>query len=102
MSTPPPSPDLISINSCERLNFGDLHSIFYDCGVKIVEQQIKVDYINEEIGRNLEISRVDSLTMQRRLTHTKKNVHTLTVLVVRLMVMMFGFLVDKVHSLINN
>lgn len=61
-----------------------------------------MDRINEEIGCDLVNSKVGLLTMQRHLTHTKKRVHTLTVLVVGLVVVMFGFLVDKVRSLIKN
>ena len=40
------------------------------------------------------------LYVQSRLDRNEKKVHALTVLVVGLMVVMFGLLVDKLHSLI--
>lgn len=83
------------------LNFGDLHSIICDCWAKIVEDQIEVDRIKEEMGHDLVIKRVDALVMQRLLEYTEKKVHSLTVFVVGLMLVMFGFLVDKVHYLMN-
>lgn len=53
------------------------------------------------MGRDLVIKRVDALVMQRLLEYTEKKVHFLTIFVVGLMLVMFGFLVDKVHYLMN-
>ncbi|CAI9269962.1 unnamed protein product [Lactuca saligna] len=101
MATSSQSPDTISLNSCNMLNFGDLYSIFCDRGAKKVEHQIEVGRIKEEMGHNLVITKVDALVMQRRLEYTEKKVHYLTVFVVGLVLVMFGFLVDKVHYLMN-
>ena len=61
---------------------------------------MEVGRIKEEMGHDFVISRIDMLSVQRRLDCNEKKVHVLTVLVVGLVVLMFGFLVDKLHSLI--
>ncbi|KAL7612984.1 hypothetical protein Lser_V15G07334 [Lactuca serriola] len=78
MATPPPlSPESISINSRDRLNFGDLHTIYCDCGAEIAEQKMEVARFKEEMGRDLVLSRVQSLALHRRIERTeKKFLHT--------------------------
>ncbi|CAI9291734.1 unnamed protein product [Lactuca saligna] len=73
MATPPPfSPDSICINSRDRLNFGDLHTIYYDCGAEISEQKIEVTHLKEEMDRDLVLNRVESLALHRRNECTEK------------------------------
>ena len=47
------------------------------------------------------ITKVNSLIMQCRLEHTEKKVQSLTMLVMGMAVLMFGFMVDKVHYLMS-
>ncbi|KAL7591811.1 hypothetical protein Lser_V15G33262 [Lactuca serriola] len=73
MATPPPlSSESISINSRDRVNFGDLHTIYCDCGAEIAEQKMEVDRFKEEMGRDLVLSRVQSLALHRRIERTEK------------------------------
>ncbi|CAI9299299.1 unnamed protein product [Lactuca saligna] len=102
MATPPPlSSESISINSRDRLNFGDLHTIYCDCGAEIAEQKMEVARFKEEVGRDLVLSRVQSLALHRRIERTKKKVTSLTVLVIGLVIVTFGFMVEKFLRIVN-
>ncbi|CAI9292716.1 unnamed protein product [Lactuca saligna] len=99
MATPPPSPDSISLNSQDRMNFSDIHTIFCDCGERVAETQVELDRIKEEMGRGSVISRVEMLVVQRRLDRQDKKMQAMTVTLVGLVVATLGFLVDKMHTL---
>ncbi|KAL7587859.1 hypothetical protein Lser_V15G38895 [Lactuca serriola] len=99
MATPPPSPDSISLNSRDRMNFNDMHTIFCDCEERMAETQVEMDRIKEEMGRDYVISRVEMLVVQSRLDCNDKKMQAMTVVLVGLMVVTLGFLVDKMHTL---
>ncbi|CAI9271729.1 unnamed protein product [Lactuca saligna] len=99
MATPPPSPDSISLNSRDRMNFSDIQTIFWDCGERVAKTQVEMDRIKEEMGRGSVISRVEMLVVQRRLDRQDKKMQAMTVVLVELVVVMLGFLVDKMHTL---
>ncbi|CAI9280301.1 unnamed protein product [Lactuca saligna] len=99
MATPPPSPDSISLNSRDRMNFSDIHTIFCYCGERMVETQVEMDRIKEEMGRDSMISRFEMLAVQRRLDRQDKKMQAMTVVLVGLVVVTLGFLVDKMHTL---
>ncbi|KAL7605150.1 hypothetical protein Lser_V15G15184 [Lactuca serriola] len=99
MATPPPSPDSISLNSQDRMNFSDIHTIFCDYGERMAETQVEMDRIKEEMGRDSVISRVEMLSVQRRLDRQDKKMQAMTIVLVGLVVVTLGFLVDKMHTL---
>ncbi|CAI9292773.1 unnamed protein product [Lactuca saligna] len=102
MATPPPqSLESVSINSRDRLNFDDLYTIFYECGAQIVEQKLEVEHLEEEMGRDLVISKVDLLALHCRLEQTGKKLHSITVFVVGLVFAIFGFLVANVVNVLK-
>ncbi|CAI9266257.1 unnamed protein product [Lactuca saligna] len=100
MATPPPSPYLISLNSRDRMNFSDIHTIFYDCGERMAETQVEVNRIKEEIGCDFVISRVEMVAMQRRLDRNEKKMHAMTVVVVALVMVTISLMIEKIHALI--
>ncbi|CAI9297755.1 unnamed protein product [Lactuca saligna] len=103
--TPPPSPDTInsknSISSTDELNLNDLHTIFYDCGEKIVEQQGQVERMKEEMGRDYLHSRVDVLNMQQMFDHVEKQIKAIALLVVGVVVNMFLVMIFIIHLIIS-
>ncbi|CAI9291559.1 unnamed protein product [Lactuca saligna] len=102
MATPPPqSSDSVSINSRDRLNFDNLHTIFCECGAQIAEQKVEVDRLKEEMDRDLVMCRMDSLALHRRLEQAEKKLHSVIVLVVGLVIVIFGFLMEKVLDVLK-
>ncbi|CAI9282135.1 unnamed protein product [Lactuca saligna] len=100
MATPPLSSDSISLNSRDRMNFSDIHTIFCDCGEKMAETQVEVNRIKEEMGRDSVISRVEMVAVQRRLDRNEKKLHAMTVVVVALVMVTISLMIEKIHALI--
>ncbi|CAI9302522.1 unnamed protein product [Lactuca saligna] len=100
MATPPSSPDSILLYSRDWMNFSDLHTIFCDCEERMTESQVEMDRIKEEMGSDSVISRIEMLTVQCRLDRNNKKMQDMTVVVVGHVVVTFGFLVGKMHTLI--
>ncbi|CAI9280882.1 unnamed protein product [Lactuca saligna] len=75
--------------------------IFYDCGEKVVEQQGQVKRINEERGRDYLHSRVDVLNMKQRFDHVEKQIKSIALLVVGIIVVMFLVMIFIIHLILN-
>ncbi|CAI9294682.1 unnamed protein product [Lactuca saligna] len=72
LAPPPPSPG--SIYSPEFLNLNDLHTIVCDCGDKIVAYQIKMHRLNDKLGKDFILCRVDHIDLQHKLEDQDKKV----------------------------
>ncbi|CAI9297124.1 unnamed protein product [Lactuca saligna] len=103
--TPPPSPDTInsnnSISSRDGIYLNDLHTIFCDCGDKIVEQKCEVERMKEEMGCDYLHSRVDVLHMQQRFEKVKKHIKVIALLVVGLVVVMLLLMIFIIHLIVS-
>ncbi|CAI9283113.1 unnamed protein product [Lactuca saligna] len=103
--TPPPLLDNInsnnSISSRDGLYLNDLHTIFYDCGDKIAEQKGEVERMKEEMGRDYLHFRVDVLNMQQRFEKVEKQIKTIALLVVGLVVVMLLLMIFIIHLIVS-
>ncbi|CAI9272068.1 unnamed protein product [Lactuca saligna] len=103
--TSPPSPDTInsnnSISSTDGLNLNDLHTIFCDRGEKITEQQGQVKRMKEDMGRDYLNSRVDVPNMQQRFDHVEKQIKSIALLVVGVVVVMLLIMIFIIHLIIS-
>ena len=78
-----------------------MHTIFCDCGEKIVEQQGQVKRMKEERVRDYLHSRVDVLNMQQRFDHVEKQIKAIALLVVGVVFVMFLVMIFIIHLIIN-
>ncbi|KAL7603053.1 hypothetical protein Lser_V15G18909 [Lactuca serriola] len=62
---------------------------------------MEVTRLKEEMGRDLVLSRVESLALHRRIQRTEKEVTSLTILVIGLVIVPFGFMVEKFLRIVN-
>ncbi|CAI9285042.1 unnamed protein product [Lactuca saligna] len=103
--SPPPSPDTInsknSISSIDGLNLNDLHTIFCDCGEKIVEKQGQVECMKEEMGRDYLHSKVDVLNMQKRFDQVEKQIKPIAPLIMGVVVVMLLSMIFIIHLIIS-
>ncbi|CAI9285002.1 unnamed protein product [Lactuca saligna] len=100
MSTPPPpSPD--SINSGEFVNLSDLHSIFCDCGDKIVANQIEMQTLKDQVGKDFIVCRVDHISMHHKLEDHERKLKVIALVMGGVMVAMLGMMMIGVKVLMK-
>ncbi|CAI9263426.1 unnamed protein product [Lactuca saligna] len=96
---PPPSPD--SINSGEFVNLSDLHSIFCDCGDKIAANQIEMQTLKDQVGKDFIVCCVDHISQHDKLEHHERNLKVIALVMGGVMVAMLGMMMVGVKVLIK-
>ncbi|CAI9289401.1 unnamed protein product [Lactuca saligna] len=100
MSTPPPpSPD--TINFGEFLNLNDLHSIFCDYGDKIVANQIEMQTLKDQVGKDFIVCRVDHINLHQKLEDHDRKLKAIALVMGSVMVAMLGMMMVGVKVLMK-
>ncbi|CAI9285618.1 unnamed protein product [Lactuca saligna] len=100
MSAPPPSsPD--SINSGEFVNLGDLHSIFCDCGDNIVVNQIEMQTLKDQVGKDFIVCRLNHINLHHKLEDHERKLKAIALVMGGVMVAMLGMMMVGVKILMK-
>ncbi|CAI9266786.1 unnamed protein product [Lactuca saligna] len=100
MSAPPPPP-LYSINYGEFLNLNDLNSIFCDCGDKIPANQIEMQTLKDQVGKDFIMCRVDHISLHHKLEDHDRKLQAITLVMGGIMVAMLGMMMVGVKVLMK-
>ncbi|CAI9280245.1 unnamed protein product [Lactuca saligna] len=95
MSAPPPSP--ASLNSGKDINYNVLHSIFYECGQKISENQYEMQQLKEQLGQDYIVCMIDHVNPQHKLDDHDQKFKVVGVAIGGMMVGILLLLVVVLH-----
>ncbi|CAH1416424.1 unnamed protein product [Lactuca virosa] len=96
---PPPSPN--STNSGEFLNLNDMHSIFCDCGDNIAANQIEMQTLKDQVGKDFIVCRVDHISLHHKLEDHDKKLKAIALVMGGVMVTMLGMMMFGVKVLMK-
>ncbi|CAI9297130.1 unnamed protein product [Lactuca saligna] len=96
---PPPSPD--SINSGEFVNLSDLHLIFCDCGDKIVANQIEMQMLKDQAGKDFIVCSVDHISLHHKLEDHERKLKAIAQVMGGVMVAMLGMMMVGIKVLMK-